>query len=58
MIALADEFQFVSSSKQYISCTSETEKVCNLSYSSDTVDSLQWLSIWSNKKWTTVLYMN
>lgn len=27
MIALAEEFQFVSSSKQYISCTSETEKL-------------------------------
>jgi hypothetical protein len=31
MIALEAEFNFVSSSKQYISCTSESEKVGALS---------------------------
>jgi len=34
MIALDEEFQFVSSSKQYISCQSESEKVSNHSFAS------------------------
>lgn len=29
MIGLDEEFQFVSSNKQYVSCTSESEKVSN-----------------------------
>lgn len=33
MIALAEEFEFVSSSKQYISLTSEEEKVSYISLS-------------------------